>query len=226
MRNEVRHFLRLPVEQSGESFATSDWKAIGMGKSLTSSGKGHGGQLPEVLAENIRVLLEQHREDLERGSRAQAVVRKIAGFVGSVGFIYLHLLFYGVWVLISAGVSSLPRLDPHLERLAACAALESLFLSACILFNQNRNQKIADERAQLHLNISLLAERESTRLMQMAVAIAERLGIPAADDSDLKELMKDIQPKEVLEEIKRTKEDGKKAPGDLPARSAQPGAGR
>ena len=62
--------------------------------------------------------------------------------------------------------------------------------------------------------------------MQMAAAIAERLGIPAADDSDLKELMEDIQPTEVLEEIKRTNEDGKKAPGDRPARSGQPGSGR
>jgi len=186
-----------------------------MGKDTSSTGstKGQSGQLPEVLAENIRVLLEQHREDLERGSRAQAVVRKIAGFVGSVGFIYLHLLIYGVWVLISAGVSSLPRLDPHFEVLAVCAALESLFLSACILFNQNRNQQVADERAQLHLNISLLAERESTRVMQMAVAIAERLGIAAADDGDLKELMEDIQPTEVLEEIKRKNEDGRESGG-------------
>lgn len=164
---------------------------------------GNGGQLPDVLADNIRMLLEQHRKDLERGSRAQAVLRRIAGFVGSVEFIYVHLLIYGGWLFVSSGISSLPRLDPHFEKLAVCAALESLFLSACILFNQNRNEEIANERAQLHLNISLLAEKESTRVMQMMVAMAERLGVPTADDGDLKELMEDIQPKEVLEEIKR-----------------------
>jgi uncharacterized membrane protein len=168
----------------------------------------NGGQLPEVVGDNIRMLLEQHRKDLERGSRTQAVVRWIAGFVGSVAFIYLHLAIYGVWLFLSSGISSLPRLDPHFEKLAVCAALESLFLSACILFNQNRNEEIANERAQLHLNVSLLAERESTRVMQMVVAIAERLGVPPADEGDLKELMEDIQPKEVLEEIKRGSGEG------------------
>jgi uncharacterized membrane protein len=151
-----------------------------------------------------RVLLEQHHKDLERGSKMQAVVRRIAAFVGSVEFIYLHLVIYGGWLFLSSGVSSLPRVDPDLGKLAVCAGLESLFLSACILFNQNRNQEIADERAQLHLNISLLAERESTRLMQMVAAMAERLGVPATDDGDLKELMEDIRPEDVLDEIKRT----------------------
>ena len=166
-----------------------------------------GGQLPEVLAENIRMLLDQHRKDLERGSKVQTVVRRIATFVGSVEFIYVHLFIYGGWLFLSSGISTLPRIDPDLAKMAVCAALESLFLSACILFNQNRNQEIATERAQLHLNISLLAERESTRVMQMVAAIAERLGLPA-DDGDLQELMKDIEPKEVLEEIKRTSGDG------------------
>ena len=206
----VVHLLRLIAVGTGESFAPNDSKAMDDGR-LSTSGKGDDGHLPEVLAENIRVLLDQHREDRERGSKAQAVIRKIAGFVGSVGFIYLHLLIYGVWVLVSAGVGFLPRLDPHLEILAVCAALESLFLSACILFNQNRNEEIANERAELHLHISLLAERESTRVMQIVAAIAERLEIPAMDDGDLKELMEDIQPTKVLEEIKRKNEDEKKA---------------
>lgn len=167
-----------------------------------------GGQLPEVLADNIRMLLDQHRKDLERGSRVQTAVRRIATFVGSVEFIYLHVLIYGGWLFLSSRFSPLPRIDPDLAMMAVFAALESLFLSGCILFNQNRNEEIATERAQLHLNISLLAERESTRVMQMVAAIAERLGLPAADDGDLEELMKDIEPKDVLEEIKRTSGDG------------------
>lgn len=179
-----------------------------MGKSEASStAKSRGGPLPEVLAENIRVLFDQYREDIERGTRAQVVVRKIASFVGSVGFIYLHLLIYGVWIFLRS------RFDPHLEMMAVCASLESLFLSACILFNQNRNQQVAEERAQLHLNISLLAERESTRVIQMVAAIVQHLGIAAADDGDLKELMEDIQPTEVLEEIKRTSGDKKEVKG-------------
>jgi uncharacterized membrane protein len=179
-------------------------------KRHSSPREGKGGQLPEVLADNIRLLLEQHQKDLQRGSMIHAVVRRIATFVGSVEFIYLHLLVYGTWVFIALSSGSSSTFDLHLSKIAVASGLEALFLSACIVFNQNRNQAIADERAQLHLHISLLAEREATRMMQLVAAITEHLGLPA-NDPDLKELMEDLQPKDVLDEIKRKKAD---EPGD------------
>ena len=178
-----------------------------MEKNRPSSGEGSGGQLPEVLADNIQLLLEQHQKELDRESKVEMAVRRIATFVGSVEFIYLHLLIYGSWLFLASGLSSLPRIDPHLAEMAVCVGLESLFLSACILFNQNRNQKIANEREQLHLNISLLAEREATRVMQMVPAIAQQHGVPEVGGRDLKELMEDIQPEAVLDEIKRKNPD-------------------
>ena len=163
-----------------------------------------GTKLPEALADNIRMLLEQHHKDLQCNSRAEAIVRAIATFTGSVAFITLHLLLYGIWFALSKGIGSVTPVDPHLSGMAVFASLESLFLSACILFNQDRNTRVADERAQLHLNISLIAERESTRIIRLVAAIAERMGIQQSEDLDLKELMEDIQPSDVLEEIKKS----------------------
>jgi uncharacterized membrane protein len=62
-------------------------------------------------------------------------------------------------------------------------------------------QALADNRADLNLQISLLAEHEVTRLLQMVSEIGERMKVPAAHSPDLGELKKDVRPEEVLKTI-------------------------
>jgi len=176
-------------------------------KSQPTDDPGNSRQLPKALAKNIQMLIEQHREDLKEHSRARAMIHRVAAFISRAEFVYLHLVLFGAWIAINTGVTGLPRFDPHLDKLAVFAALESLFVSGCILINQRRNEQIAEERAELHLNISLLSERESTRVVRLVAALAQRAGIETSAD-DLDELMEDIRPEEVLQEIKREREGG------------------
>lgn len=161
----------------------------------------------KVLAKNVAVLVEQHRKHDRAASRLQIIVGKIAAFVGSVHFIYVHLLLFGLWVLVNKASTPIAKFDPTLQFLAIFASIESLFLSACVLINQSRMQAIADERADLQLHISLLAERESTRLIQIAARLAEKLGVDLGPDEDLSDLMQDVSPDEVLEEIRNNNGD-------------------
>jgi uncharacterized membrane protein len=57
----------------------------------------------------------------------------------------------------------------------------------------------AQQHADLDLQISLLAEHEITRLLTLTVAIAERLGMPTAQDPELAELAQDVAPEQVLD---------------------------
>jgi len=59
----------------------------------------------------------------------------------------------------------------------------------------------ADKRADLDLQISLLAEHEVTRLISLVTAMAERMGVPAANDPELAELSRDVAPEEVMEHM-------------------------
>ena len=60
---------------------------------------------------------------------------------------------------------------------------------------------LADRRADLNLQISLLAEHEVTRLIQMVTEMAQRMGIASAHDPELSELTEDVQPEKVLDKI-------------------------
>ena len=61
-------------------------------------------------------------------------------------------------------------------------SLEAIFLSLLVLMTQNRLTKDADKRAQLDLQINMLAEQESTATLRMLEKICQHLGIAHAVD--------------------------------------------
>lgn len=59
----------------------------------------------------------------------------------------------------------------------------------------------ADKRADLDLQVSLLAEHEVTRLVTLMKQIAKRLEIDESHNPELEELEKDVRPETVLDAI-------------------------
>ncbi|WP_245215162.1 DUF1003 domain-containing protein [Roseomonas indoligenes] len=117
-------------------------------------------------------------------------------------FVYIHLAVYGAWILTNLGlISFIPKFDESFVILAMEASVEAIFLSTFVLISQNRMAAAADKRADLDLQISLLAEHELTKLSELVVAIAERMDIRASADPELQEVQKDIAPEAVLDEI-------------------------
>ena len=85
------------------------------------------------------------------------------------------------------------------------ASVEAIFLSTFILISQNRMTAAAEKRAELDLQINLLAEHEVTRLVAMLSAVGDRLGIKTEVDPEMGELKEDVAPEAVLDEIEERK---------------------
>jgi uncharacterized membrane protein len=116
-------------------------------------------------------------------------------------FVYVHLVVFGLWIVINLGLLPIKKFDPSFVVLAMVASVEAIFLSTFVLISQNRMAAIADQRADLDLHISLLSEHEITRLIQLVTAMAERMGIEASQNPELQELAQDVQPDRVMEEM-------------------------
>src|SRR3712207_1875458 len=121
--------------------------------------------LSPVLERNIRALqLRREREEKE-SSAEERVAEAITRFTGSMRFVYLHLALFGFWVAANLGwVPGVPAWDPSFVVLAMAASVEAIFLSTFVLISQNRMAAAADKRADLDLQVSLLADHEVTRL--------------------------------------------------------------
>ncbi len=97
---------------------------------------------------------------------AEAVTR----FSGSLKFVYLHLAIYSFWIVANLGwVPLVPRWDPTFVVLAMVASVEAIFVSTFVLITQNRMAAAAEKRAELDLQISLLAEHEVTKVVAMVL---------------------------------------------------------
>lgn len=162
------------------------------------------GGMARVVERNIAALIERRKESQRRKIWQDRLADRITRFTGSMTFVYLHLVIYGLWVIVNLGwIPGVPRFDPTFVILAMEASVEAIFL---VLISQNRMQAEADKRADLDLQISLLAEHEITRLVQVVSAMADRMGIREDESSDLPELKQDVAPEAVLDRIEEVEE--------------------
>lgn len=174
---------------------------------MASGRRSSGGsrQLAGVVHRNIRALVEREREQ-ERGRSLQdRIADGITRFAGSMRFVYLHLLLYGGWIVINLDWLPIEPFDPTFVVLAMVASVEAIFISTFVLISQNRMAALADRRADLDLQISLLAEHEISRVIAVVRSIAKRMGIEEADDPELKELARDVEPQRVMDRISEEK---------------------
>jgi uncharacterized membrane protein len=169
-----------------------------------SSGRPMTQQFSRVLARNIDGLLAMRREEERQRSSQDRISDAITRFTGSLRFVYIHAVVFGGWIIWNLGwIPGVPVFDPSFVALAMIASVEAIFLSTFVLISQNRMQALADRRAELDLQISLLAEHEVTQVMTLLDAVAEHLGVARSADPAIQEVKQDVDPRAVLDAIDR-----------------------
>lgn len=161
--------------------------------------------LTRVLERNIRTLSARRQREEEAASFESRLAAGVTRFTGSMPFVYLHLAFFGFWILANLGaLPHVPRWDPSFVILAMWASVEAIFLSTFVLIAQNRMAEADAKRADLDLQISLLAEHEITQLATLIEQVARRVGVPVERDAELQDVKQDVAPEQVLDHIEST----------------------
>jgi uncharacterized membrane protein len=177
-----------------------------MDPDFARAGKAGSPELADVVDRNIQALLA-HRQE-EEGSRnlGERVADGVTRFTGSLFFVSIHLFILALWLLVNLGwLPRMSRFDPSFMILASMASVEALFLATFVLINQKRMAVLAEKRAELDLQISLLAEHEITRLITLVTAMAEQMGLEGAQDPELAELSQDVAPEQVIQKMEAQK---------------------
>lgn len=153
------------------------------------------------LRDNIGLIEERRRQEGVAANLPTRIAHGIGAFAGSMPFLAINAVFYGLWMAASAGlVPGVVRFDPHYTGLGNIASVEAIFLAVFVLISQNRFAEDDKRRADLDLHINLLAEHELTRLATLTERIAARLGVET-DDPDFDEVKRDVAPAQVLDTL-------------------------
>jgi uncharacterized membrane protein len=160
--------------------------------------------LSKIIERNIRTIIDLRLKASRERTIQDCAADAITLFSGSMAFVYLHIAWFTVWVLLNTGRFGAHPFDPFpYGLLTMIVSLEAIFLSTLVLITQNRQSIEGERRADLDLHIGLLTEHELTRVLQMLDAIQEKLGIENHAASQLADLEMETRPEDVLAEIAR-----------------------
>ena len=161
----------------------------------------------QLTERNVKVIRELEEAAKEERTPTDRVAEAIANFCGSMTFVWVHVVWFGIWVLINA-IPRLPHIDPFpFTFLTLVVSLEAIFLSTFILISQNHDAKITERRNHLDLQINLLSEQENTHMLMMLRAIAEKVGANIDGDDQVKALSEETKPQKLVKQIKEREED-------------------
>jgi len=160
--------------------------------------------LNKVIERNIRTIIRLRLKAARERTVHDRVADTITSLSGRMGFAYVHIVWFGLWILLNTGRVGVPAFDPFpYGLLTMIVSLEAIFLSTVVLISQNRLSGEIERRADLDLHIGLLTEHEVTRVLQMLDAIQRKMGIEDDESSELADLEMETKPEDVLAEIER-----------------------
>jgi uncharacterized membrane protein len=109
----------------------------------------------------------EHYQTRDERTLLDAVLRaqdraadKVTSFAGSLKFVYLHSVWFGIWVLVNVGVlGASAKFDKFpFGLLTMIVSLEAIFLSTFVMVSQNRQAARADIRSELDFETNLRSE--------------------------------------------------------------------
>lgn len=160
--------------------------------------------LSKVIERNIRTIIRLRLKAARERGLQDRISDTITTFSGQMVFVYVHVVWFGAWILLNTGRFGMASFDPFpYGLLTLVVSLEAIFLSTFVLISQNRLSGEAENRANLNLQIALLTEHEVTRVLQMLDAIQDKMCIENDEDSELADLEMETKPEDVLAEIAR-----------------------
>jgi uncharacterized membrane protein len=171
--------------------------------------------LSKVVERNIRTIIQLRLQAARARSVQDRIADAITAFSGHMAFVYMHIAWFAVWILLNTGRIGVRPFDPFpYGLLTMVVSLEAIFLATFVLISQNRLSEEAEHRADLALHIGLLTEHELTRVLQMLDAIQDKMAIENHENSELADLEMETKPEDVLAEIERLQQRvlGRKKP--------------
>ena len=153
-------------------------------------------------SQNIKEIIKLEQRDRIAMNLSDRIASKITAFSGSMIYVVLHIIWFGFWILFNTGTLHFKPFDPFpFNLLTMTVSLEAIFLSSFVLISQNKQAIQADKRAKIDLQVNMIAERETTKLIVMISEIHQKLGIHKKEDSEVQVLKKPTEIRKLADAI-------------------------
>ena len=137
--------------------------------------------LSEQVVKNIEAIIGFQAKQEQKLPWRDRVVEKIAAFFGKSEFLYLQLFFFTSWVLCThIAPQLLPFGLPPFDAKEMGIDITALLIATGVLVQQSRQDRLAEQRSHLILQINLLTEQKIAKLIELIEEL--RLDLPTIRD--------------------------------------------
>lgn len=173
-------------------------------------------RLPQSVNDNLGTIAEYYARHEKKMSRAQAFIEKMSVVLGSPGYVALNGVLIVCWMILNLAAPGLGIAqfdEPPFFWLQGFVSLNAFIISTTVLIRQNRMSTLAEHNAHLDLQISLLSEEKTSKIIAMLEQIRrDSPHLPNKVDAEAEELSHSADTSTVLAAIERDHEHDKSHP--------------
>jgi len=131
------------------------------------------------------------------------VADKITEWAGSMGFLYLHIAWFALWIAINTGYFGPQHLfDPFpFGLLTMIVSLEAIFLATFIMISQNISSQKSELRSEHEYQINLETEKNVAEILAMIKDLKKEAEFKTDALEDIKETIGEIVPDQTVEDV-------------------------
>ncbi len=153
-----------------------------------------------------------HARAEQRVDKHQRAIETLTGTLGRPAFLYAVLGVVLAWIVgnLAAGRFARHVWDPPpFPWLQGVVGLSALLMTIVVLITQNRMGKMAERRAQLDLQMSLLVEQKATKLIELMEELRRDLpSVRNREDLQAEAMAEAADPAALLTALEVTLEHG------------------
>lgn len=165
-------------------------------------------ELLDFVDQNVESIIDLKLRQEQEVSEHQRMIERITAFIGRPSIFYAILIVVIVWITYNAlapHVGLVPFDASPFYELQGLVGLCALLVATAVLITQNRQDKMAEQRRHLDLQVSLLVERKVTALIELMDELRRDLPSVKHDTNPQVEALKEpVDPKRVLHSLDET----------------------
>jgi uncharacterized membrane protein len=164
-------------------------------------------QLPPSVNENIGTIAEFYARHHEQVTTTQAIMEKVALFLGSPSYVAVNVVLIVCWIaanLVAPNLGWTQVDEPPFFWLQGFVSLNAFIISTTVLIRQNRMSRLADHHAHLDLQVNLLTEEKSSKIIALIEELRRDLpNVSNKPDREADELARPADARAVLSAIEQ-----------------------
>lgn len=166
--------------------------------------------LPPSVSENIDTITAFYQRHEEHMSLPQTIIEKMSVILGSPGYVAASVVFMVGWIvanLVALELGYEEVDEPPFFWLQGIIAVNAFIISTTVLIRQNRMQKLAQHHARLDLQVNLLTEEKTSKIIAMLEALRrDTPGIAPLVDPEAQDMARPADADAVLSVIENEQE--------------------